>query len=120
MDALMQILCAGFGGAFGAMLRFALSKNFDSAALPWGTLAANTAASFFLGIAPILARGDGLANLFFSAGFCAALSTFSSLAWQIYAMIRRGRVLKGAMYAALTVVAGMCAYALAAAAAGIL
>ncbi len=73
MDALMQILCAGVGGVAGAMLRFALSKNFDSASLPWGTLAANAAAALFLGLAPIFARGNGFANLVFSVGFCAAL-----------------------------------------------
>ena len=113
----MQILCAGVGGVAGAMLRFALSKNFDSASLPWGTLAANAAAALFLGLAPIFARGNGFANLVFSVGICAALSTFSSLAWQIYTMICAGRILGSALYAALTAIAGMGAYALAAEAA---
>lgn len=91
----VAILCVVSGGSLGALLRFTLAKNFDASAsgFPFGTFAANMLASFLLGLFSALANAEELsrtAEIFLDTGFCATLSTFSTLAWQIADMLKKG------------------------------
>ncbi len=113
MSALSDILCVFLGGCFGAMLRGFLSARFDGNILesyPWGTFAANMAASLLLGIgmgamlSPAVPRAFGM---FFDVGFCAALSTFSSLAWQIAELLRNKFYARTLVYAFATFAFGL-------------
>ena len=90
----VAILCVVSGGSLGALLRFTLAKNFDASAsgFPFGTFAANMLASFLLELFSALANAEELsrtAEIFLDTGFCATLSTFSTLAWQIADMLKK-------------------------------
>ena len=96
----MTWLCVALGAAVGAPLRFLVGGWLDSPgpALPWGTLTVNTAGSFVLGLASVLALGPEAAALI-GVGFCGGLTTYSTFAVQTVGLGRR----RGAAYAALTV-----------------
>ena len=105
MNALLMFSSAALGGAFGALVRYFLAAAWDRKAFPFGTFAANMSASFILGTLTALAsRGvlEGDLAVFSEAGFCAALSTFSSLAFQIAEMLSEKRYLSASFYATST------------------
>ena len=102
----MTALLVALGAAAGAALRYLLGQRLDGA---WhhGTLTANTFASMLLGAcAGWSLDGSGLALL--GTGFCGGLSTYSSLAVQT----RDLGVVRGAIYASVTIVLGLGACAL--------
>ncbi|WP_183092532.1 fluoride efflux transporter FluC [Nocardioides stalactiti] len=101
-----ETLCVALGAFVGAPVRYLLSSRYD-AALPWGTLAVNVAASLLLGMCTGGAlTGDALALL--GVGFCGGMSTYSSFAVQT----RDHGPRRGATYAALTLGLGLGAAAL--------
>lgn len=113
MNALLMFSSAALGGAFGALVRYFLAASWDGKAFPFGTFAANMSASFILGILTALAsRGvlEGNLAVFSEAGFCAALSTFSSLAFQIAEMLSEKRYLSASFYATSTLMFGMALF----------
>ncbi len=99
-------LWVALGASVGAPLRFALGNRFDGV-LPWGTLAVNVVASLVLG-ACVGWSVDGAALALVGAGFCGAMSTYSSFAVQT----RDGGRSRGTAYAALTLGLGLAAAAL--------
>lgn len=114
----VAILCVVSGGSLGALLRFTLAKNFDASAsgFPFGTFAANMLASFLLGLFSALANAEELsrtAEIFLDTGFCATLSTFSTLAWQIADMLKKRRLLLCSLYFTATFPMGMALFLLA-------
>lgn len=116
MTLALSILAVALGGSAGALLRFLISSRLDANKFdfPFGTFGANMLASFALGavaeIAPALPHSH-LAQLFLGTGLCAALSTFSSLAWQLTEMVRQKRFAAAAAYAVATVCGGLAMYA---------
>lgn len=110
MNLAVHIFCVALGGAFGALARFWLSSLFDKKEFPYGTLLANILASFFLGLIPAGAFTETHLAIFAEIGFCAALSTFSSLIWQIYQYIAELKILRAASYAIITLLCGCAAY----------
>lgn len=74
----MTALLVALGGAAGSSLRYLLGHHLD-ARLPWGTLVANLAASFLLGVFSALALGGHAAALL-GTGLCGGLSTYSAFA----------------------------------------
>lgn len=113
MNALLMFSAAALGGAFGALVRYFLAAAWDRKAFPFGTFAANMSASFILGTLTALAlRGvlEGDLAVFSKAGFCAALSTFSSLAFQIAEMLSEKRYLSASFYATTTLMFGMALF----------
>ena len=110
MNALLMFSAAALGGAFGALVRYFLAAAWDRKAFPF---AANMSASFILGTLTALAsRGvlEGDLAVFSEAGFCAALSTFSSLAFQIAEMLSEKRYLSASFYATTTLMFGMALF----------
>lgn len=99
-------LWVAMGAAVGAPLRYALGKRYDGA-LPWGTLAVNTAASLLLGLCVGWSL-DGSALALVGVGFCGGMSTYSSFAVQTRDLGLRA----GAVYAVLTLGLGLAAVAL--------
>ena len=118
MNYISTILAVSVGGAIGAMLRYCLSSTLDKNRfdLPFGTFLANMLASFMLGLFLGLAKSEPTSELFVyftQSGFCATLSTFSSLAFQIAGMLREKRYEEAFAYSLTTFLLGMLLFALA-------
>ncbi len=115
MNVLISVFCVALGGSLGALFRFALSSEFDKNKFnyPFGTFLANMAASFLLGLLIAISsayKTGAVFDLFFETGFCATLSTFSSLAFQIANMLRDKRFLIAIVYATTTFMFGMALF----------
>ena len=78
-----QVLVVMLGGALGALLRWRLSTLNLVESFPLGTLSANLAGCFALGVVLGITRPGSLANLFWVAGLCGALTTFSTFMLEI-------------------------------------
>jgi CrcB protein len=87
-------MLVALGGAAGAALRYVLGHLDDRpGGMPWGTLAANLAGSFVLGVVVGLEPGEP-ARALVGLGFCGALTTYSAFAVQAHGLgWRRGTML---------------------------
>ena len=110
-----QFLFVMLGGSIGAALRYGASlcaSRWLGSALP-GTLAVNTLGCFALGAVCALTQerlGCGLseeARLFLSAGLLGALTTFSTLQWEIVTLLRAERWGWALVYLLLSAVCGL-------------
>jgi len=115
---LFDIFCVCIGGAFGAVARWQIAKRLDctQSGFPLGTFVANMIASFMLGIIILLSQKFNLPkyiDLFLEVGFCATLSTFSSLAWQIADMLQHKKFALSLFYASTTMLCGMILFEIA-------
>lgn len=92
----MSWLAVGCGAAIGAWLRWLLGIALNSvhATLPYGTLAANLAGGFMIGIAvAFFERYPGLPvewRLFAVTGFLGGLTTFSTFSAESMILLQRG------------------------------
>ena len=111
MSPLFYILSVALGGAGGALFREFLSRELNGRTkFPAGTFTANMLASFLTGVAVGLQSSGILpesAYLLVDIGFCATLSTFSALAWEIAEMIKSKKIVKTAIYVSATFAFGM-------------
>jgi fluoride exporter len=110
------LVCAG--GALGAVLRYladrAVQRRHD-ALFPWGTFAVNVAGSLTLGLLLGAARArDVPAGLLLGlgTGFCGALTTYSTFAFETARLSRDGARLLAAANAGASVLAGLAAVSL--------
>jgi CrcB protein len=78
----VTLLLVAVGGAVGAPLRYLAGHLFDGR-FPAGTVAVNLLGSFLLGLFTGFGL-DGSVMALLGAGFCGALTTFSSFAVQTY------------------------------------
>ena len=113
MSVLLSVICVALGGAPGALLRFAFCSRFDATRFgyPFGTFLVNMAASAALGIFTALSPHLGPHfELLAETGFCATLSTFSSLAFQIAVMLESRRAFAATLYATASLMFGMALF----------
>lgn len=109
------VLAAVFaGGCLGGLLRHLVVRAWPSSdgSVPWSTLAVNAAGAFVLAaVLVVLARRPvhPLARPVVGAGFCGALTTFSSFAVATDELATHGHVAAAAAYLALTVAACLAA-----------
>ena len=91
MSAADWVLVA-LGGAVGAAVRYVLGHLGDRPGrLPWGTVAANLAGAFVLGL---VVGSGGSTHALVALGFCGALTTYSAFAVQTHDLgPRRGALL---------------------------
>jgi len=91
------LMAVGIGAVLGAWLRWALSLGLNTVLpnLPLGTLVANLAGGFVIGVAveafvqhPVLAPEI---RLFLITGFLGSLTTFSAFSAESVAMLERGQ-----------------------------
>ncbi len=100
-----HFLAVGVGAAIGAMLRWLLGLwlNTAHAALPWGTLAANLAGGYLVGLilAVLLQWPEVPAwlRLFLITGFLGGLTTFSTFSGEVYGLLERGEFGQALLYA---------------------
>ena len=91
---LRTILIVGTGGFIGSVLRYlvqyVVEKGMNSS-FPLGTLIANVAGSFIIGIVFALAEKGNLLSaewrIFLAVGFCGGFTTFSAFAYNNFIMI---------------------------------
>jgi CrcB protein len=109
----VTVLLVAAGAAVGAPMRYvldrAVQRRHDSL-MPWGTLLVNVLASLVLGLLVGLAATGGALALV-GIGFCGALSTWSTFAYETVVLAQR-RAPTGWAYACLTLVGGLVCAAL--------
>ncbi len=119
MRADRATLAAIFAGGFcGAVVRALVGEAlpYESGHWPWATLLVNVAGALLLGWV-ITRVEDGRepfahAGRLLGTGFCAALTTFSTLQLELLLMLDDARYALAAAYALVSVVAGLGAVAL--------
>ncbi len=105
------ILC--LSGALGTLARYSLSglvyRVFGSR-FPYGTLAVNLLGCLFLGFLAALAEVrltlTPQARLFLMIGFCGAFTTFSTLIYETFNLIRDGQTVSAFLNLMVTVILG--------------
>lgn len=102
----MTPLLVALGAAVGAPLRY-LAGHWLDGRFPWGTLLANVAGSFLLGLFTALSLGEH-ALAFLGTGFCGGFTTYSAFAVKTQERGWAG----GAAYALATVPVALGACAL--------
>ena len=91
-------LAVALGAVLGAWLRWGLSVGLNGLfpALPPGTLLANLAGGYLIGLAiALLGQQPGLPpewRLFLVTGFLGALTTFSSFSAEVVGLVQQGRL----------------------------
>lgn len=97
---LKTILLVGSGGFIGSVMRYLLQYHMEknlALAFPWGTLTANIAGSFLIGIIFALAERGNFFNsewrMFLAVGVCGGFTTFSAFAYNNYTMLKENTLL---------------------------
>ena len=115
---LASSLLVALGGAAGAWLRYMVSRLWTQAlgpvaagAFPWATLSVNLAGSLAMGLlAGWLARhgghGEGY-RLLLGVGVLGGFTTFSAFSLEVVMLASRGAIGMAAIYAALSLAAGI-------------
>ncbi len=91
------ILLIGSGGFIGSVMRYLVQVFVEkglTSTFPLGTLVANVAGSFIIGIVFALAEKGNLMSaewrMFLAVGFCGGFTTFSSFAYNNFSMLKSG------------------------------
>jgi CrcB protein len=96
---LKSVISISIGASLGALLRWRLGVWLNSLAptLPPGTLVANLAGGYVIGLATgFFATSSSIApewRLFIITGFCGGLTTFSTFSAELVSLFQQGRVL---------------------------
>jgi CrcB protein len=113
---MMKILIIGFGGFFGAIARFGVSKAsvmLLGNRIPYGTLVVNVLGSFLLGLiytlsVEKLAVSENL-RFFIAVGFLGAFTTFSTFSVETLHLIEDGSYIPAFAYLAGNLLLGLAA-----------
>ncbi|MBP9925159.1 MAG: fluoride efflux transporter CrcB [Cyclobacteriaceae bacterium] len=113
MRALIMVF---IGGGLGSMVRYSLGRwvnALHSYNFPYGTLIANVAACFVLGLFVGLADHRQLfspnARLFWTVGFCGGFSTFSTFGYEALTLLQGGFSLNSLIYVILSLLLSVLA-----------
>ncbi len=118
---LYSYLFVAFGGALGAVARFALNvflqRDVD---FPWGTLAANLSGCLVMGFLAQLIASTAWFNeagiipdqyrLLFAVGFCGSFTTLSTLVLELNTMIQKNELFYSFSYLVTTLVGGFACF----------
>jgi fluoride exporter len=108
---LLAVVAAG--GAAGTLLRLAVARALPSggAAFPWDTLLVNLFGSLVIGFIVVTTVERLAPSRYFrpliGTGFCGGLTTFSTFAVEIVLLVRAGRIGMAALYALVSLIAGI-------------
>jgi CrcB protein len=101
---LQTVLLISIGAIIGANLRYFVAQyvaKLIPSTFPLGTLVINITASFILGFFLIWTSERVLADprwrLFIAVGFCATYSTYSSFAFETFALFEKGQMALAAL-----------------------
>jgi CrcB protein len=106
-----ELVAIVVGGASGALARAALIEALPPVAgsWPWATLAANLLGAFVLGGLVAGGRRWAQARPLVGAGFCGALTTFSTLQLELLDMLDAGRDALALAYGGASLAGGLLA-----------
>lgn len=97
-SAVQTILCISLGAILGANARYILAQYITRASasvFPYATLVINCTGSFVLGFFLVWTTERVLADprwrLFIAIGFCGSYTTFSSYAYETFALFEQGQ-----------------------------
>jgi fluoride exporter len=115
----LELAMVGVGGALGALGRVGLEQAWPSAtgSWPWTTFAVNILGAFVLGCLMTALRHGPIsipAYRLLGTGVCGALSTFSTMQFELLEMIDRSRYALAIGYVSTSVVVGYAAVSVAA------
>ncbi len=106
------------GGGIGSVLRFIISKTFNSyfAHFYLGTFLVNILGCLLLGfILGISMKGDYLSanqTLILATGFCGGFTTFSTFAFEKHTLLTAGELFHFSFYLITSIIVGIAAVAL--------
>ncbi|MFE7744114.1 fluoride efflux transporter CrcB [Nocardia sp. NPDC057455] len=109
----MTVLLVLVGGAIGAPLRYLIDRTVQDrrdSLFPWGTFLVNLMGCLVLGA--LSGAGTALASPLFvllGTGFCGALTTYSTFAYETVRLAERGAYFFAAMNVVVSVCAGLIA-----------
>jgi len=121
-SVLLQYGFVALGGALGAVARFALNVLLQrDVEFPWGTLSANLAGCFVIGVVAHLVANSAWFNqagivpdqyrLLFAVGFCGSFTTLSAFVLELNTMIQKEELFFAFSYIVGTLVGGfLCFY----------
>jgi fluoride exporter len=92
---LRTIILVGTGGFIGSVMRYLVQYYMEKSMMstfPWGTLAANIAGSFIMGVVFAMADKGNMLNaewrIFLTVGICGGFTTFSAFSYNNYMMLK--------------------------------
>lgn len=109
------LLLIGGGSFLGGVARYLVKvgceRLFHAVALPLGTMVANVAGCFLIGLVYGIASRHATVSqdlmMFLTVGFCGGFTTFSTFMNENFAMLQGGEFLGAIVYAALSLVLGL-------------
>ena len=112
----IPILCVAFGGAIGALLRYAAVQvvmQLHPQPFPLGTMLVNIVGSFLIGL--LMVRYSVLdsesSRLFWVTGVLGGFTTFSAFSWDALQLMQRGQLSAAGMYVVGSLVLSFAAVA---------
>lgn len=108
---MLSFLLVGFGGAVGAMLRYAIGLIPVRSAFPVLTLLINFLGAAAIGLIAEAASGQQLSprsTLFWKTGVCGGFTTFSTFSLEAMMLYQDGEWLLGSLYVILSVAGCLC------------
>ncbi|QYK50378.1 MAG: fluoride efflux transporter CrcB [Anaerolineales bacterium] len=111
-----NFVLVGFGGAVGAVLRYAIGTQvqewFKPTSFPLGTLLVNLSGCFLIGLVFVSLSERGLLgahSLLLITGILGGYTTFSSFGLELFHLLNAGQLGHAALYFTLTNLAGLLA-----------
>ncbi|MFS0553213.1 fluoride efflux transporter CrcB [Brevibacillus sp. 179-C9.3 HS] len=102
----MAWIAVAVGGAVGSLGRYLLSLAANQPGWPWGTWVANVSGSLIIGILFVVGKERGFLSpalyLLFATGVMGGFTTFSSFSLEVVSFWGEGQLLRGTMYALLS------------------
>jgi CrcB protein len=115
---MLEFLLVGIGGFMGSVARYGvaivLRTASTSSGFPLGTLVVNILGCFIIAVVATLAEKTTLispeARLLLATGFCGGFTTYSSLMYEVMALLEDSAILYASLYIGTTAIGGFLAF----------